>query len=138
MSEHQRQLGEEKSALKWESKLLYVTRDVVDRVNAYKKKVSSDEPSLKASGLRAQIKDKPYHVSAKSKGGHQQRFEGGGREYCYCIDLDRHELGLQQVSDEDFDNSLRKSDGTFFPTTEWEDPRKGPLFQLVDSLKTQT
>jgi hypothetical protein len=137
VSEHQRQLGEQNSALNWESKLLFVTRDVVDRVNAYKKKVGSDEPSLKAGDLRAQIKDKPYHVPAKSKGGHQQRFEGG-REYCYCIDLDKHELGLQQVSDEEFDDTLRKSDGTFFPTTDWEDPRKGPLFQLVDSLKTQT
>ena len=50
------------------------------------------------------------------------------------IDLDRHEMGLQQMSDEDFEATLRPN-GDFVMSTDWEDPRRGPLFVLVDRLR---
>ena len=52
-----------------------------------------------------------------------------------CIELDKHEWGLVPQSDENFMASLRLPDGNFLPTTDWCDPRRGPLFYILDALK---
>jgi hypothetical protein len=136
VSEYQRKFGEDNPHFRWKSVKLYVSHDAVDLVAAYKKKIGSTEASLSKTDLRAAIKDKPYNVPAEnSTRYHRQRFVGGGLQYCFCVDLDRHELGLVRVTDAQFDASLRKGDGMFFPDADWEDPRKGPLFYLVESLQ---
>ena len=57
---------------------------------------------------------------------------------CWCIDLDKFEdLGLRQVSDEDWEKSFYKDgnpENGLLPSDEWIDPRKGDLFAVLDAL----
>jgi hypothetical protein len=135
VSQHQQKFGEDNPSFRWKSLLLYVAHDAVDRVAAYKKKTGSKEASLSLADLRAAIKDRRYSVPVTSSTRyHRQRFTGGGLQYCFCVDVDQHELGLVRATDDQFNASLQKPDGTFFLTTDWEDPRKGPLFYIIESL----
>ena len=53
--------------------------------------------------------------------------------------MDKHELGYQPVTDEEFQASLYRDGnvdgGIFLPREEWSDPRKGDLFALVELLE---
>jgi hypothetical protein len=125
--------GQNNSLLAWKSYRLFFTNDVVERIGAYKKKVGSVEVALGLSDLRAQMSGKPYFVA--KAGGWHQKFDRESPQRCMCIDLDKHEWGLVPQSDEDFMASLRLPDGNFLPTTDWCDPRRGPLFYILDALK---
>ena len=135
VTEMQYKMGCENSLLAWKSVRLYFTYDVVDRIGAYKKKIGSEAPLLSLNDLRAQMESKPYYVPPENGEGHRQKFDKPSPQRCLCIDLDKHEWGLQPQSDAAFEASLRKPDGNFFPSTEWTDPRRGPLFYIVDALK---
>jgi hypothetical protein len=135
ITELQFSLGRENSLLAWNSTRLYLTYDVLDRIGAYKKKIGSTEPALSLSDLKAQMSNKPYYVSPANPEGHRQKFDKPSPQRCLCIDLDKHQWGLVRVSDEEFQASLRNADGNFLPSTEWSDPRRGPLFYIVDALK---
>lgn len=134
VSELQRKKGEENPHCRWDSPLLYMTVDMVDCVRSYKRKLG-EEMKLTRLDLLAQLKSRCYWRAPKGD-VHRQRFAGSNSpQACWCIALDRHELGLRQVSDEEFTSSFQKADGSFWPKEEWVDPRKGPLFYLVDRLK---
>src|SRR5207249_3748458 len=125
--------GKHNSLLEWKSYRLFFTNDVVERIGAYKKKVGSVEVALSLSDLRAQMSGKPYFVA--KEGGWHQKFDRDSPQRCMCIELDKHEWGLVPQSDENFMASLRLPDGNFLPTTDWCDPRRGPLFYILDALK---
>jgi hypothetical protein len=134
LTERQREMGRQTGWCAWQGKLLYIVcKDVVERVMAYRRSIGVAE-NLSRKDLHDQMKGRPYFVPPGKKGSHQIRFEGGGQETAWCIDLDRHEMGLQQMSDEDFEATLRPN-GDFVMSTDWEDPRRGPLFVLVDRLR---
>ncbi|HXP62005.1 MAG TPA: hypothetical protein VN829_16030 [Dongiaceae bacterium] len=141
VSPRQRQLGQESRFCRWPGKYLYIAaKDTVERVMAYRRTLgpAASEGNLSRKDLYDQMKGRPYVVPPpKGRSSHQIRFEGGGQEVAWCIDLDQHDMGLQPVSDQDFETSLRKADGNFVISTEWQDPRKGPLFVLVDRLARQ-
>jgi hypothetical protein len=138
VSERQRQLGKETPWCAWRGKQLYMAaKDVVERVMAYRRNLGLTE-NLSRKDLHDQMKGRPYFVLANNKKqSHQMRFEGGGQEVAWCIDLDYHELGRQEVGDDEFEASLRQSNGNFFVSANWQDPRRGPLFVLVNSLQSQ-
>lgn len=137
VSPRQRELGRESSFCQWRGKLLYIAaKDTVERVMAYRRSIGMAE-NLSRKDLHDQLKGRSYFAAPVNRKAHQIRFEGGGQEVAWCIDLDTHELGLQAVSDPDFEASLRKADGNFIISTDWQDPRKGPLFVLVDRLARQ-
>ena len=135
VSPRQQELGVNPSWCAWRGKLLYLSvKDVVERVMAYRRKLGLTE-NLSRKDLQDQMKGRPYFIETTSaRRVHQIRFDGGGQETAWCIDLDLHELGFQAMPDEEFEASLRKPDGNFYLSTEWQDPRKGPLFVLVDRL----
>ena len=70
------------------------------------------------------------------------RFSGGGyksAQYCYGIDLDKHELGYTEVPTEELKSSLTPTGAdpsslARIPRSEWVDPREGDLFVLVHKL----
>jgi len=131
----------ESSTYAWHSYRLYFQPGpVIEMLRRYKRMNGRDLP-LDRSDLRAQMKVSPYWIEPKTSHGHQQRFSDPRMaESCWCISLDRHELGYQAVSDEEFKASMYV-DGdvnkTFMQRSEWADPRKGDLFALVESLKSR-
>lgn len=135
-SEYQRQVAAEDSQKEWESVLLYFTPDVVDRLQVYKRRMNK-EFELTKTDLSGQMRNRAYWVAPRSKYGHRQRFgPEQTNQYCYCVALDRHELGYHEVTDEEFSASLQgKRAGEFLSSAEWIDPRKGDLFWVVDMLK---
>ena len=92
--------------------------------------------------LKNHMQVQEYWVPHK-KGIHTQRFGKGAKsgESCWCIQLDRHEMGLINTPDEEFKASLHPQEGEFMgrediflKAEDWVDPRKGDLFVLVESL----
>jgi hypothetical protein len=138
ITEHQVQRGRDGTGLAWESLLLFMTTDVIDRVQAYRRKLGSSNSNLTISDLRAQMKTKPWFVPPVRDCWRQRFGQSKSMRGCWCIDLDRIELGLRPVSDEEFEASLVKPDGTFFPTEERVDPRRGELFVIVDALRPKS
>lgn len=137
MSDMQVRHGEERGHYKWKSYYLYFQPGpVIDMLRRYKRLQGRDLP-LDKNDLRAQMQVRPYWVPpAKTGAVHKQRFQGGRTpESCWCINMDLHELGYQQVSDEEFEESLRNDEGKFLPTMDWIDPRRGDLFSIVDALE---
>lgn len=140
VSEWQRGVGAESSEKEWKSYLLYFVPDpVIDMLRRYKRLQGRDLPLDKAD-LRSQMRTRPYWVMPKDD-THRERFgDSRSKQSCWCIDLDRHDLGYRGVSDEEFERSLHRDgnpEADFLPRSsgEWEDPRRGDLFALVDSLK---
>jgi hypothetical protein len=132
-----------------EPTLLYLRPGpVIDMLRRYMRQ-QGRELALEQSDLRAQMKTRGYWVdpgqlgTAKSADGvHRMKFGHGSRtpQSCWCVDLEKHELGRRRVSDEEFQSSLfenqaKEEQKSFLPSDEWIDPRKGDLFALVDSLK---
>ncbi|HVM51258.1 MAG TPA: hypothetical protein VMU04_24725 [Candidatus Acidoferrum sp.] len=139
VSEHQRQKGQESAFCAWRSKLLYIqAQGSVEVVMAYRRRLGITE-NLSRKDLQEQMKGRPWFVPPPGKrSAHQVRFQSGGQEVAWCIDVDRHEMGRLEVSDEDFDASLRREDGNWKTGLhEWADPRKGPLYSLIELLERQ-
>jgi len=67
------------------------------------------------------------------------------QEYCWCINPDFHELGLRRMEDAEWEQSLHPEPTPVCPDTsdiwlaedKWVDPRRGDLFMLIQSLKSQ-
>ena len=145
LSEKQLKDGIEDSYKKWKSLLLYFKpTPVIAMLRQFKRSQARDLP-LDRSDIYAQMKTRPYFVPATSGAtsgtrSHVKRFKGDQSvSSCWCIAVDLHELGYREVSDEEFDESCIVNPGEeqrkFIPSTDWVDPRKGDLFQLIDSLQ---
>jgi hypothetical protein len=134
LSEMQAKAGEEDPSRAWPSLRFYFTIDsLLARLRKWIKQ-QGREWTLDKNDLRAQMKVQGYWL----EGDHRQRFNGAkSGQRCWCITPDKHPLGYQKVSDDEFAASFQKSDGHFFAVEDWVDPRKGDLFALIDSLKPQ-
>jgi len=142
LTEYQREAGEKNPKYRWTGYLLYFRPDpVIDGLRRYKRQLGRDLP-LDKSDLRSQMKVRPYWVASKTD-SHRQRFQGAKTpQACWCVDLDKFEgLGFNPVTDEEFQKSLYREgkieEGEFLSTEEWEDPRLGDLFALVDGLQAK-
>ena len=145
VSEHQTAIGAEYDRYAWKSGYLFLQPSpVIDIMRRHLRMAGRTTP-LDQVDLLSQMKTRPYWVQSSRPGkGHSQVFQDGSRvqEYCWCIALDAHELGLMPVSDEVFDASLHPEPTDAMPDTsdvyvaedKWVDPRKGDLFALVQSL----
>ncbi len=86
---------------------------------------SRSQISLKRKDLRDQLSRNPYWIEGK----HSKRFIFGDSRAttkCWGIEVDKHPLGYQPVSDEQYDAMLFKAHEG--------DPRKGDLFVIVDAI----
>ena len=139
ISEQQLKWGEQTARYKWESLLLYLRPGpVLDMLRKYYRSMGKDMP-LDQSDLRSQMKTRPYWVEAQTDEGHRKRFGDKSKSpsTCWCIRLDRHELGLQVMPDEEFEKSWHVASdlqGDFVASAEWIDPRRGDLFTLVEAI----
>lgn len=140
LSAQQLQDGAEHPYLTWKSGILYFVPGVIDMLRQSLHRQGITFP-LDQADLLAQLKAKGYFVPYPSRHGHQQKFEKGAikNQYCWAIDLDKFsELGLQLVSDEVWLASLHADGDTSrprIPASDWSDPRRGPLFAIVDALE---
>jgi hypothetical protein len=141
LSARQLQDGVEHPYLAWRSGILYFQPGVV--ISMLRKWLYSQGVAfpLSQADLLKQLRAKGYFISARSEHGHQQRFGKGAstNQYCWAIDLDKFsELGLILVSDEDWDAGLHPEGDTSRPRldpSDWLDPRRGPIFAIVDALE---
>lgn len=133
--------GAEHPYLVWKSGILYFQPGVV--IDMLRKWLFSQGLSfpLDQTDLLAQLKAKGYFVEPRSRHGHQQKFgkNADKNQYCWALDLDKFsELGLRLVSDEEWDLSLYPDGDISRPrlsSQDWIDPRRGPLFAIVDALE---
>ena len=138
VSEHQTKHGAENGYTVWKSLRLYFQPGpVIEMLRIFKRKSGRDLP-IQQSDLLHQMKVRGYWVASDSHYGHKQKFDGVNRS-CWCIAVDKHELGLTPVTDNEFDKSLADpaKQGTFLMREDWMDPRKGDLFALIESLESK-
>lgn len=134
------QQTEEFAGCKWKSYYLYITeRPVIEIMRTFKARSHSTLP-LEANDYFRQMQTKPYFVNApRGKDRVRLRFKAKSPQDCWCINVDRHELGYTPVDDEELRFSItrregeRQSDGTTVPA-DWVDPRQGDLFTLIHKL----
>ena len=137
VSPRQRELGRERAWCAWKGKRLYlVCQGTVEVVMAYRRTLGITE-NLSRKDLHDQLKGRPYLVPPPPCGSHQVRFACAAREIAWCVDLDQHEMGRLEVSDEEFEASLHPTGDpeVWVERAEWKDPRKGPLYALVERLE---
>jgi len=127
--------------LAWSSGILFfLPRVVIDMLRRSLHSRGETFP-LDITDLLAQLQSKGYLVPPPSRHGHQKKFGKGAdkNQYCWGIDLDKFpELGFVQVSDEVWNASLYPEGDTSKPepsAKDWIDPRRGPLFAIVDALE---
>ena len=135
VSELQTKHGAEHQYTQWRSyKLYFQPGPVIEMLRIFKRK-SGRDVAIQQNDLRNQMKVQGYWVEADSKYGHRQKFNGVTKS-CWCIAVDRHELGLNPRTDAEFEASLLNpsQQETFLPRDDWSDPRKGDLFGLIESL----
>ena len=136
-SEHQTKHGVENSYTAWKSHLIYFQPGpVIEMLRMYKRK-SGRDLAIQQSDLLHQMRVREYWVPPSGT-QHKQKFDGVNRS-CWCIAVDKHDLGFIPVSDKEFDESLMSADkqGTFLMRGDWMDPRKGDLFALIESLQSK-
>ncbi len=133
--------GAEHPYRSWKSGILYfVPGAVIDMLRRWLHNQGIAFP-LDQKDLLAQLQSKGYLVKSPSRHGHQQKFEKGAikNQYCWAIDLDKFpELGLLLVSDEVWEASLHADGDTSrlrIAPSDWSDPRRGPMFAVVDALE---
>jgi hypothetical protein len=136
VSEYQTKAGAERSFKVWKSYLLYFRPGpVIELLRTFKRRSGGDLP-VSQSDLLCQMKTRPYWNPAKHPSGHRQKFGGKSNQTCWCIKVDIHPLGLDRVSDAQFDESFQNTESNSLITAdEWTDPRKGDLFALVEALE---
>lgn len=131
----------------WRSvKLYFLPQLVLDALRAHKRKQGLDVP-LNLSDLRSQMRVRGYWVPCfKADGsvdnnGHRQRFAGGSPQRCWCVDLDRHEMGYRPCTDEEYYRGLFRDGnpdgGQWLREDERDDPRRGDLYVLVEMLRSR-
>ena len=109
---------------------------VVEVVMAYRRTKLGITENLSRKDLQEQMTGRPWFVKNK-RGRWSVKFEGGGQEPAWKIDLDQHEMGRLAVTDEDFEESLHPAGrkDVLIERLDWTDPRKGPLYAIVEQLK---
>lgn len=116
----------------WVSYKLYMDfNTVLARMGEYLAKQRERLP-LSQRDLRDQLSKNEYWVPGEWK----QRMPPSSKAptRCWCIDVDKHPLGYQKVSDADLELSRQGS-----PLSEWVDPRMGDLYKIILEVeKTQT
>jgi hypothetical protein len=86
---------------------------------------------LSRKDLRDQLSREPYWIGGKLR----KRFGPGmAVKACWGIELDRHPLGYHRVSDQEFLDWVGLG---LEARAERGDPRKGPLFGIIEVLKRQ-
>jgi hypothetical protein len=138
VSEHQTKHGAENGYTVWKPlKFYFQPGPTIEMLRIFKRKSGRDLP-IQQSDLLHQMKVRGYWVASDSRYGHKQKFDGVNRS-CWCIAVDKHELGLTPVTDNEFDKSLVNpaAQGTFLMREDWMDPRKGDLFALIESLESK-
>jgi hypothetical protein len=84
---------------------------------------SHREPVLSQKDLRDQMKHQPYWLGNKKKSINRVTQDAWG------INLDRHPMGTQHLTQEEFD-ALKADDPQ-------SDPRQGPLFGIINRIKAK-
>lgn len=140
VSEFQIKIGEESSFAAWISYRIYFNPDLLmDKLREYKRRRGQDL-SISREDLRTQMQTRGYWVKTPKVGVmHRQRFGNDKRlQTCWAIDMDFHEQGRKEMSDEDFEASLYVDGNVmgkiFIQRDDWVDPRRGDLFKIVDEL----
>jgi hypothetical protein len=87
--------------------------------------------ALPPRDLREQMKRQPYWIQGKGDGIKMRMGDGMASTRVWCIDLDHHPMGLQDVSDEDLKASR---DGK--ASMAWDDPRLGDLHGIVMEVES--
>lgn len=138
VSVEQTKRGTENPYTAWRSlKLYFQPGPVIEMLRMHKRKSGRDF-AIQQTDLRNQMKVQRYWVESSSRYGHKQKFNGSNKS-CWCIAVDRHELGLNLVPDDEFFDSFKAEgqQGLFVSSDKWMDPRKGDLFGLIDSLQSK-
>lgn len=70
-------------------------------------------------------------------GKSRQRFDKDRKsaDYCWQIDLDRHELGYRTVDDDELERSRWKNESVRLSSDNWSDPRHGELHAIALELE---
>ena len=142
MSEKQRQAGIDNPFCAWKpgTKLCILPDPVLDGLRKHYRQTGR-QFHLDRSDLRIYLKARDFweEPGPDMDRAHRVRFHGSKTsQVCWIINLDRFpDLGYRQVTDEEWDASFIKPDGSRYTSDEWIDPRRGALFVLVDSLKSQ-
>jgi hypothetical protein len=120
----------------WREYRLFIDPDAtITALEIYLAKARLTLP-LKRNDLRDQLSKNEYWIPGK----HRQRFSSGGIGGipCWGVDVNKHPMGYQAVSDEALrealDDSLVQS-AQLPPVFKDGDPRKGPLFLIIEDLE---
>jgi hypothetical protein len=121
----------------WTSCVLFMDPNrVLDALRIHLRKGGSSV-TLRYKDLRDQLSKNDFWVNLNlGKGKYLQRRIGGPNCRAWGIIADKHPLGYQRTSDEEFRASLRENTkledvGIMFKDG---DPRKGPLYAIIDGV----
>ena len=143
MSEKQRQDGINNPFCAWKpgTKFCVLPDPVLDALRKHYRQTGRQFRQDRTD-LHSYLKMRDFWVEPGPDMGraHRVRFFGSKTcQVCWVFNLDLFpELGYRQVTDEEWDASFIKSDGSRYTSDEWVDPRRGALFVLVDSLKPKS
>jgi hypothetical protein len=118
---------------RWTSCILFMNpARVIDALQIHLRKGGANV-TLRYKDLRDQLSKNDFWYT---NGKDIQRWIGGSNCRAWGIMADKHPLGYQQTSDEEFRGSLRENKtladvGHVFKDG---DPRKGPLFAIIDGV----
>jgi hypothetical protein len=118
---------------RWTSCILFMNpARVIDALQIHLRKGGANV-TLRYKDLRDQLSKNDFWYT---NGKDIQRWIGGSNCRAWGIMADKHPLGYQQTSDEEFRGSLRENKtladvGQVFKDG---DPRKGPLFAIIDGV----
>ncbi len=129
VSPHQVKVGAEYPYSTWKSYLFYFRPgDILEILRRHEHR-SGKNLGISRRDLRRQMKKRPYWCRSSNSYGYRQRFKGRVL-LCWCIDVDLHPLGYIRMGDVEFDESFKSMQSG----ADWVDPRKGPLFNIIDAL----
>lgn len=112
----------------WVSYTLYFDYNAIIEVLKERAARQRDSIVLNRNDWRDQLSKHAYWIMWEHSGGHRQRFgTSKAPTRCWAIDVDKHPMGYQAVSDEDWNTS--RVDGTGV------DPRKGDLFVIIHGIE---
>jgi hypothetical protein len=139
LTAEQERLGKAQPDYAWKSYLLFFRPSLLLNKMRECKQRQGLRLALDQADLRAQMSTRGYWIEARGR-EHKQRFEGAtNAQSCWCISVDKHPLGFLEISDIEFKSSIFKDgvteNGKLLSWDQWNDPRKGDLFTLIESLK---
>lgn len=141
VSPYQLKVGADYPKYAWKPVKFYFKASVLLDMMRKHKRQRGDDPPLSIDDLLNHMKVQPYWLPPTSYRGHSQRFGDGSKvkETCWCILADLHDMGYVPVTDAEFEASLHPEENPdiWLSEDKWIDPRKGDLWALIDSLKSQ-